>query len=106
MFSTSMDEGTIKTKTLKVFNRVYRLEIQSVILVFSTSLVNRCPSTIFPLPKVNVYTDSVWLWGGGVGDVKLCCRPNSAGVYHSVSDKIQNLQIATPPQQITSEDDI
>jgi hypothetical protein len=56
-----------------VFNRVYRLEIQSVMLVFSTPLVNCCPSTFsltYPttlplLPKVNVYTGSVWLWGGG-----------------------------------------
>jgi hypothetical protein len=42
-----------------VFHRVYKLEIrvQSVMLVFSTPLVNCCPSTY--------RTDSVWLWGGG-----------------------------------------
>jgi hypothetical protein len=43
------DEGTIKTQTLNVVftgvNRVYRLEIQSVMLVFSTPLVNCCPPT-------------------------------------------------------------
>jgi hypothetical protein len=30
--------------SLLVFNRVYRLEIQSVMLVFSNPLVNCCPS--------------------------------------------------------------
>jgi hypothetical protein len=54
-----------------VFNRVYRLEIQSVMLLFSTPLVYCCPSTFsltFPLPKVNVqyilYTDNQ-CWGSG-----------------------------------------
>ncbi len=79
-------------------------------LVFSTQLVNCCfhgrrnntcvllrhvaplPSLWPPpLPKLNVvYTDSVWLWGGG--GVELCCRPYSAGVLHPVSDQVQNLQ--------------
>ncbi len=39
--------------SLLVFNRVYKLEIQSVMLVFSTPLVNCCPSTfslISPTP--------------------------------------------------------
>ncbi len=44
--------------SLLVFNRVYRLEIQSVMLVFSTPLVKYCPSNLltgspsplFPLP--------------------------------------------------------
>jgi hypothetical protein len=46
-----------KMSSLQVFNRVYRLEIQSVMLVFSTPLVNCCPSTfsrispqLFPPP--------------------------------------------------------
>jgi hypothetical protein len=35
------------------------------------------------------------------------CGPYSAGVLHSVSDQIQNLQIASPPQtKMTSKDDI
>jgi hypothetical protein len=52
--------------SLLVFNRVHRLEIQSVMLVFSTSLVNSCPSnrsllvTVAllppPFPRVNKYT--------------------------------------------------
>jgi hypothetical protein len=29
-----------------VFNRVYRLEIQSAMLVFSTGCVNYCPSNL------------------------------------------------------------
>jgi hypothetical protein len=68
-----MDEGTIKTpnpKCLYWCNRVYRVET-GVMLVFSTPLVNCCPSTFpltspTPLPsqsKCTVYTDSVWLWG-------------------------------------------
>ncbi len=45
--------------------------------------------------------------GGGGGGVELCCRPYSAGVLHSVSDQIQNLQIASPtPTKMTSSDDI
>ncbi len=74
--------------SLLVFDKVYRLEIQSVMLVFSTPLVNCCLSTFSsdlhhpsPLPKVNVqyvFTGSVWLVGEG--DVELCCRPYSAGV--------------------------
>jgi hypothetical protein len=45
-----MDEGTIKTQNLKcrlVFYRVYRLEIQSVMLVFLIPVVNCCPSTFY-----------------------------------------------------------
>ncbi len=32
--------------SLLVFNRVYRLDIQSVMLVFSTDFVNYCPSNL------------------------------------------------------------
>ncbi len=39
--------------------------------------------------------------------VELCCRPYSAGVLHSVSDQIQNLQIDSPPKvKMTSIGDI
>ncbi len=67
--------------SLLVFNRVYRLEIQSVMLVFSTPLVNCCPSTFSltsptpPQSKCSEYTDCVWLWGRG-GGLEMCCRPN------------------------------
>ena len=50
------------------------------------------------------------MWGGGGGwggGVELYRGPYSAGVLHSVSDQIQNLQIASPPQtKMTSIDDI
>jgi hypothetical protein len=94
-----------------MFNRVYRLEIQSVMLVFSTPPVNCCSSTFSmtsptppPLPKVNVHVQySVWLWGGGGRDVELYCRPYSAGVQLPFSDKIQNLQNCyTTPNNNTS----
>jgi hypothetical protein len=56
--------------SLLVFNRVYRLEIQSVMFVFSTGFVNYCASNLFswlappppPLPWVNkhaIYTYTV-----------------------------------------------
>jgi hypothetical protein len=50
---------------------------------------------------LTVYTGSVWLWGVGGRGFELSCRPYSAGVQHSVSDQIQNLQNATPPQTET-----
>ncbi len=64
----------------QVFIRIYRLEIQSVMLVFSTQLfVNCCPSPLLsgstlppPLPlfyvhKYNVFTYIVCKGGGGYG---------------------------------------
>ncbi len=57
--------------SLLVFNRVYRLDVQSVMLVFSTPLVNCCPSIFSltsPLPKVNVqYIQTVCVAVGGGG---------------------------------------
>ena len=49
--------------------------------------------------KCTLCTDSMWLWGGG--GVELYCGPYSAGVLHSVSDQIQNLQncYTTPKQK-------
>jgi hypothetical protein len=76
-------------------------------LVFSTLLVYCCPSTFSltspppPLPKLNVqYMQTVCGCVGGGGVVELYCRPYSAGVVHSVSDQIQNLQnfFTTPIQ--------
>jgi hypothetical protein len=48
----------------QVFIRVYRLEIQSVMLLFSTQLLNSCPCNLLsgstlpppPPPRVNNYT--------------------------------------------------
>ena len=51
--------------------------------------------TSFPLPPFSKKMYSIYRqlcgWGGG-GGVELYCRPYSAGVLHSVSDQIQNLQ--------------
>jgi hypothetical protein len=70
--------------SLLVFNKVYRREIQSVMLVFSTDSANYCPSNLlsgylYPLPCVNKYTVPYCIyvygtmckrgggvWGGGV----------------------------------------
>jgi hypothetical protein len=96
--------------------------------VFSTQLVNCCPhgrrnytcvllplyctfSLTSPSPpppsqtKCTVYTDSVWVWGGG--GVEMYCGPYFAGDLHSVSDQIQNLEnFFTTPTKMTSKDDI
>ncbi len=36
-----------KMASLLVFNRVYRLEIQSIMLVYLTGFLNCCPSNLF-----------------------------------------------------------
>jgi hypothetical protein len=82
--------------------------------VLSTQLVNCFPSrkkeryftcvllplyctfslTSFPLspfPMYSIYRHSLTV-GGGRGGVEMYCGPYSAGVLHSVSDQIQNLQ--------------
>ncbi len=101
--------------------------------VFLTQLVNCCPpwmgrnytcvllnvapllyllSDLLPPPlpsQCTVFTDNVWLWGGqgGRGWNVLWIILYSAGVLHSVSDQIRNLQNCfTAPNKMTSEDDI
>jgi hypothetical protein len=79
--------------------------------VFSTQLVNCCPhgrrnycvllplyctfsltsSPLPPFPMYSLYRQCVTC-GGVVGGVEMYCGPYSAGVLHSVSDQIQNLQ--------------
>ncbi len=49
--------------SLPLYNRVYRLEIQSVMLVFSTPLVNLRPSNL--LTGVHVFMQYSELRGGG-----------------------------------------
>jgi hypothetical protein len=60
--------------SLIVFNRVYRLEIQSVMLVFSTQLCELLPplpfslvqlSPLRPLPCINKYMPRIQCGGGG-----------------------------------------
>jgi hypothetical protein len=59
-----------------VFNRVYRLEIKSVMLVFLTGSVNYCPSNLLsgqlPPPcvnKVHILYKRIQCMGGGGGDM-------------------------------------
>ncbi len=89
---------------------VYRLDIKSVMLVFSIPLVNCCLSTFSltyptppPLPKVNVqYIQTVC--GCGVGVVLLSCV-----VDHILQEfntlflmtRFRTYKIATPPQTKT-----
>jgi hypothetical protein len=74
---------TFKVTLRKVCIRVYILEIQSVMLVFSTqltTLISRSP-ILPPPPCVKVqyiqYIQAVYGWVEGV---ELCWRPYSAGV--------------------------
>jgi hypothetical protein len=73
--------------SLLVFNKVYRLEIQSVMLVFSTQVCELLPlepsllsDSPPPLPKVKIqYKQTVCGWGGGgllscVGVETIFCR--------------------------------
>jgi hypothetical protein len=85
--------------SLLVFNRVYRLEIQSVLLVFRPIFVNYCPSTFSqvhlpppPLPCVNKYRSiqSIQCVTKGGGD-RIVWRAYT-GVIHCVFDHIPNLE--------------
>jgi hypothetical protein len=66
----------------------------SVMLVFSTPLVNCCPSTfsfdlphLSPFPTVNKRQIQTVFGCGGVG-VELCCRPYSAALSDSKSTQL------------------
>jgi hypothetical protein len=98
--------------SLLVFNRVYRLEIQSVLLVFSIPPVNCCPSTFYLtsptpplLPKVNVqYIQTVCGCGGvgGVWGVLRCVVDHILQVFNTAfQTKSRTYKIATPPQTKT-----
>jgi hypothetical protein len=104
--------------SLLVFNSVYRLAIQSVLLVFSTPLVNDCPSTISltfltplpPPPKKNirtVFADCVWVWGGG-GGVLSCVVDHILQEFNTqLLSRLRAYKIATPPlAKNTGKDDI
>ncbi len=102
-----MDKGTIKIPNPKclVYNRVYGLEIHSVMLVFSTSLVYCCPSTFsltsppLPLPTVNVqHIQTLCGCGGGVG-VLSCVVDHILQEFNTLFlTRFRNYKIATPPQ--------
>jgi hypothetical protein len=87
----SMDYLTIDYRDTKTNCRLYwclilefidcRFKIQIVMLVFSTSPSNLLSGSPSPFPKLKyftVYSDSVWLGGGG--GVEFSWRPYSAGV--------------------------
>jgi hypothetical protein len=64
-------EKTLRDDLL-IFNRVYRLEIQSDMLVFSVSFVNYCPSNVwltspFLKSKYSIYRQCVAERGQGGG---------------------------------------
>jgi hypothetical protein len=60
-----------------------------------------------PPPDVQYSIQTLCDCGGGGGGVEMYGGPYSAGVLHSVSDQIQNLQNCfTTPNKMTSEDDI
>ena len=63
--------------------------------------------TSFPLPPFPMYSTVYRQCVTGGGGVEMYCGPYSAGVLHSFSDQIQNLQNCfTTPNKMTSEDDI
>ncbi len=89
------NKPTCKGTLRQVFNKVYRLEIQSVMLVFSTQVCELLPlfpshwftSSPHPPPppgvnKYSVYTYSVCKGGGGYGVLGLrqinTCMPQSS----------------------------
>jgi hypothetical protein len=69
-------------------------------LLFRHNFVSCCPSNLLsgsPPPPLCIQTVCDW---AGVGRVESCSRPYSAGVYHPVSNQIQNLQnCKTIPKQ-------
>ncbi len=92
-------DTNFKMLSLLVFIRVYILETH-------VGIFDPCCETVAPLPslwppprlppsrsKHTVHADSVRLWGG-----VLSCVVDHILQEHSVSDQIQNLKIATPPQ--------
>jgi hypothetical protein len=93
--------------SLLAFSRVYRLEIQSVMLVFSAPLVNCCPSTFSltspnpppPQKKVNVHRQCVA--GGGGGGVE-CVVDHILHKFNTLfQTRFRTNKIATPPQTKT-----
>ncbi len=101
--------------SLLLFNRVYRLEIQSVMLVFSTTLVYCCPPTFSltfpppPLPKVNIqYIQTVCgCWGRWWG-VLSCVVDLILEEYNTLFlTRFRTYKFSTPSQaKMTSKDDI
>jgi hypothetical protein len=92
--------------SLLVFNIVYRLEIKSVMLVFSTPHVNCCPSTFSltsptpPPPSQSKYIKTVCGCGGG--GVFSCVVDNILEKFTTLFlTRFRTYKIATPPQTKT-----
>ncbi len=102
-----MDEGTIKTQNPKWRFYWCLIEFIDWRLVFSTPLVNCCPSTFSltsptppPLPKVNVqYTHTVCGCGRGVLS---CVVDHILQEFNTlILTRFRTYKIATPPQTKT-----
>jgi hypothetical protein len=102
--------------SLLVVNRVYRLEIQSVTLVFLTQLCERLPLSNLslvhlphpsPLPpsqsQSTVDTDHrVWLGGGGSWGLLSCVGDHILQEFNTLFlTRFITYKIATPPQTKT-----
>ncbi len=87
--------------SLLVLNRVYRLEIQSVMLVFSIPLPSLWPLPPSPLPKVNVqYIKTVCDCGGG--GVLSCVVGHILQEFNTLFlTRFRTYNIASPPQTKT-----
>jgi hypothetical protein len=92
-------------------NRVYRLEIQSVMLVFLTHLVNCCPSTFsltspipppFPKSIYIIYRQCVAVGGEGAEGVLSCVVDYILQEFSTLFlTRFRTYKIATPPQTKT-----
>ncbi len=79
--------------SLLVFNRVYRMEIQSFVLVFSTPLVNQRPSNLIGSPSSPLTVCN----GGGGGGIGLCGEH-----MHGVFDQIPKWSTQWSSRQCSS----
>jgi hypothetical protein len=91
--------------SLLVFNRDYRLEPQSVMLVFRPSFVNYCPSNLLscsppPLPKVKIQCiQKVCGWEVGGGGVLSCFGDHFLQEINTLYlTRFRTYKIALPPQ--------
>ncbi len=74
---------------------------------YNNPIPTRCLAPIDFLKIPAQYIQTVCGCGGWWGGDELCCRPHSSGVWHSISDQIQNLKNCYTPQiKITSKDDM
>jgi hypothetical protein len=94
--------------TLLVYNRVYRMEIESVMLVFSILLVNCCSSTFsltsptpLPLPKVIFKVQYIQTECGCGGWGVLSCVVDHILQEFNTLFLTRTYTIATPPQTKT-----